>query len=85
MSYTNVLQLLGRTDNLGNGGDLRKFVLPEKSDPEKSYLSAQGLKLQKRGQHNSVLQTRQSLGSSDFRLVFKNHLDANQGKHRIAF
>jgi len=39
------------------------FFLPEKSDPEKLYLSAQGLKLQKRGQHNSVFQTRQSLTS----------------------
>jgi hypothetical protein len=34
---------------------------------------------------NVTLQTRQSLASSDFRLVFKKHSDANQGKHRIAF
>ncbi|CAA9314572.1 hypothetical protein AVDCRST_MAG84-999 [uncultured Microcoleus sp.] len=34
---------------------------------------------------NVVLETRQSLASSDFRLVFKKHSDANQGKHGIAF
>src|SRR4028118_151790 len=34
---------------------------------------------------NGTLETRQSLASSDFRLVFKKHSDANQGKHRIAF
>ena len=34
---------------------------------------------------NVVLQTRQSLASSDFRLVFKTYSDANQGKHGISF
>jgi hypothetical protein len=34
---------------------------------------------------NGTLETRQSLASSDFRLVFKKHSDANQGKHGIAF
>ena len=34
---------------------------------------------------NLVLETRQSLASSDFRSVFKKHSDAKQGKHGIAF
>ena len=34
---------------------------------------------------NVTLETRQSLASPDFRLVFKKHSDANQGKHGIAF
>jgi hypothetical protein len=34
---------------------------------------------------NTFWLTRQSLASSDFRLVFKKHSDANQGKHRIVF
>jgi hypothetical protein len=34
---------------------------------------------------NVTLETRQSLASSDFRLVFKKHSDTNQGKHGIAF
>jgi hypothetical protein len=37
------------------------------------------------GTINVVLQTKQSLASSDSRLVFKNHSDANSGKHGIAF
>jgi len=34
---------------------------------------------------NVVLQTKQSLASSDFKLVFKKHSNANQGKHGTAF
>ena len=34
---------------------------------------------------NTFLQTKQSLASSDFKLVFKKHSNANQGKHGIAF
>ena len=81
---------LGGTDHRGYREDSRESVFPSEADPGKPYLLSQSLEYSRSEigsarSGNVVWQTRQSLASSDFRLVFKKHSDANQGKHGIAF